>query len=152
MDIWEGDHLSELALSCIADGQDVVDPVAREHAESCVACAARVGAMALESHDVGVALKLSRGLARAPAVQHRFPTWLVAAATLLAISCGLPMLSDEGPRAVTWVFASPRLLPILANAVLSSTGGASLSIFTTFALALCGLAVARAASRQGVTS
>jgi hypothetical protein len=136
---WEGEHLSELALSCLADGQDVIDPVARVHAESCAECARRVGAMALESYDVGAALRRGKELAARPAAAaHRFPTVLVAAAA---------------------VFAAPRTVPILTSSFVALTeslgsgpSGAAVSLVATFTLALIGYAVARASRTRGVPS
>jgi hypothetical protein len=154
MEIWDGEHLSELALSCLADGQDVIDPVARVHAESCAACAMRIGAMALESHDVGAALKIAKARATETQAQpvrvHRFPTLLVAACTLLAIGCGVPALVEELPRALDWALAAPHVVPILTTMAVTLTKGstgAALSLVTTFTLALIGLAIARASSR-----
>ncbi len=157
---WEGDHLSEVALSCLADAQDVLDPVARVHAESCAECTLRIGAMALESHDVGAALRVAKNLSIATAkASHRFPTVLVAAAVVLASVCGAPALFDALPRATAFVFAAPRVLPVVTSSAWSvakslSTGpsGAAVSLVTTFALALIGWAVARTSRNSGVTS
>jgi hypothetical protein len=157
---WDGEHLSEVALSCIADGQDVLDPVARVHAESCAECTLRVGAMALESHDVGAALRLARELSvRSAKAAHGFPTALVAAAVVVAAACGAPALMDALPRAVTWLFAVPRTVPILATSLValskglsSGTSGVAVSLVTTFTLALIGYAVARASRTRGVLS
>jgi len=156
---WEGEHLSELALSCIADAQDVVDPVARVHAESCAECTLRIGALALESHDVGAALKVAKSLSIEKAkASQRFPTVLVAAAVIVAAVCGAPALLDAAPRAIAWIYAAPRVLPVLAMSFvaasksLSGPSGAAVSLVATFALALIGFAVARASRTSGVTS
>jgi len=149
MEIWDGDHLSELALSCLADGQDVIDPVARVHAESCAECTMRIGVMALESHDVGTALKIAKARAQAKP-SPAFPTLLVAAAAALAIGCAAPAFVDGMPRALDAAFAAPRVVPVVATAAVALTkgsGGAALSLVGTFTLALLGLAIARASSR-----
>jgi hypothetical protein len=162
MEIWDGDHLSELALSCLADAQDVIDPVARVHAESCATCMMRIGEMALESHDVGAALRMGREMASAqtsPSSKlHRFPKLLVASATAVAIACSLPAMLDALPRAVSWAFAVPRILPVVTTSLVAlgksfSAGpsGAAVSLVTTFTLALLGYAVARASSRHGAS-
>lgn len=160
---WSGDHLSELALSCIADAQDVIDPVARVHAESCAECTLRIGAMALESHDVGVALVVAKQLEAQAATEktksaHRFPTALVAAAAMLAIVCSGPMLLDSVPRAVAWMFAAPRMVPVVTTSLVavgksfsSGASGAAVSLVATFTLALVGFAIARFSRSSGVT-
>ena len=156
METWDGDHLSELALSCLADGQDVIDPVARVHAESCAVCAMRIGAMAVESHEVGAALKVARELSPREAPRQAFPTVLVAAAATVAVVCGAPSVMDGFPRIVAWIFAAPRILPVItttATAVSKSFSSSAVSLVATFTLALFGLAVARASSKnQGATS
>ena len=156
---WDGEHLSEVALSCLADAQDVLDPVARVHAESCAECMLRVGAMAVESHDVGAALKVAKTLSIEGAkASHRFPTVLVAAAVVVAAVCGAPALLDALPRASALVFSAPRVLPVVTNSALSvaeslsGSSGAAVSLVATFALALIGWAVARASRTSGVTS
>jgi hypothetical protein len=156
---WDGDHLSELALSCLADAQDVIGPVARVHAESCAACMLRVGAMALESHDVGAALAVAKQIQAKERgeVVHRFPTALVAAAAAIAIATGVPMLLDSLPRAIAWAFAAPHIVPVVTTslvAVARSFSSAAVSLVVTFALALLGFAIALASrSRsQGVSS
>lgn len=160
---WSGEHLSELALSCLADAQDILDPVARVHAESCAECMLRVGAMALESHDVGVALRVAKQIearAAAPTVAtHRFPTVLVAAAAILAIVCSGPALVESLPRAIAWAFAAPRMVPAVTTSVVavaksfsSGSSGAAVSLVATFTLALIGFAVARFSRSYGVRS
>jgi hypothetical protein len=159
MEIWDGDHLSELALSCLADAQDVIDPVARVHAESCATCMRRIGEMALESHDVGAALRVAHETsAAAPRMRDGFPTLLVASAAVTAAVCGLPAMIDGLPRAVTWAFAVPRMLPAvttslvaLAKSFSGGPSGAAVSLVCTVTLALVGFAIARASSRHGVT-
>ncbi len=163
MEIWDGDHLSELALSCLADAQDVVDPVARVHAESCATCMMRIGKMALESHDVGAALRVAREMSAKSEAQtvkpaHRFPTLLVGVAAAVAVVCGAPAMLDGVPRIVTWVFAAPHVVPVLTTSVMalvksfsSGPSGAAISLVSTFALAVFGYAIARASSRHGAS-
>ncbi len=159
---WSGDHLSDVALSCLADAQDVIDPVARVHAESCAECMFRLGAMALESHDVGVALRVAKQIeAReaAPKTVHRFPTLLVAAAALVAAVCSGPALVDSLPRAIAWAFAAPRMVPAVTTSLVavaksfsSGSSGAAASVVATFTLALIGFAIARFSRSYGVRS
>ena len=145
---WEGEHLSEVALSCLADAQDVLGPVAKVHAESCAECMLRIGAMALESHDVGAALNVARQLkvknAR-PVQMHRFPTLLVAAAVVIAVAAGLPAIAENAPRLVSWTFDAPRFATVFTQSLVALGKGISpqISMVATFALALAGYAVAR---------
>lgn len=157
---WDGQHLSELALSCVADGQDVLDPVARVHVESCAECTLRLGALALESYDVGGALRLAKRLsAQAEAAPRRFPTLLVAAAALVAAVCGAPALVEGLPRVAGWVLAAPRAVPILTSSFVALTkvlaagpSGVAVSLASASALALVGFAVSRASRPTGVPS
>jgi hypothetical protein len=155
-DTWSGEHLSELALSCLADAQDVLDPVARVHAETCVECMLRVGAMALESHEVGTALVVARQLRVHEAVStHRFPTMLVAAAVIVAGVAGAPAALDALPHVVSWITSAPQIAAVVTTSALALGKGvsSSVSLVATFALALLGYAVARASrEKTGVSS
>jgi hypothetical protein len=122
----------------------------------------RIGEMALESHDVGVALRLGREMSvsrvRSDGKLHRFPTLLIASAATVAIGCGLPAVVDTLPRAVTWAFAAPRIVPVVTTSLVAlvksfSAGpsGAAVSLVSMFTLALLGYAVARASSRHGAS-
>jgi hypothetical protein len=150
---WEGEHLSEVALSCLADAQDVLDPVARVHAETCAECMLRVGAMALESHDVGAALVVARQMrVKQAAPAHRFPTLLVAAAVIVALVAGAPAAI---PHVVSWAFSAPQLAAVVTTSAIALGKGmsSSVSLVATFALALLGFAVARfSREKTGVTS
>ena len=148
---WEGEHLSEIALSCLADAQDVLDPVARVHAESCAECMLRIGAMALESHDVGAALNVARQLeVKQAAPVHRFPTLLVAAAVVIAVAAGLPAIAENAPRLLSWVFDAPRFATVITQSAVALGKGMSpqVSLVSTFTLALAGYAVARASREK----
>jgi hypothetical protein len=154
---WEGEHLSEVALSCLADAQDVLDPVARVHAESCAECMLRIGAMALESHDVGAALNVARQLkVKNAAPAHRFPTLLVAAAVLIAVGAGLPTFAENAPRLLSWAFDAPRFATVMTQSLVALGKGISpqISMVATFTLALAGYAVARTSREKshGATS
>jgi hypothetical protein len=153
---WEGEHLSELALSCLADAQDVTGPVARVHAESCAECMLRIGAMALESHDVGAALNVARQIKVKAAPVHRFPTLLVAAAVMIAVGAALPAMGENAPRLVSWVFDAPRFATVITQSLVALGKGISpqISMVATFTLALAGYAVARSSREKshGATS
>jgi len=125
------------------------------HAESCAECTLRIGAMALESHDVGVALRLAKKLAVQSAKAPRFPTVLVGAAVVVAAVCGAPAILEGLPGALAWIFALPHAVPILTTtfvAVAKNGSSSAVSLAATFALALAGWAVARASRNPGVTS
>jgi hypothetical protein len=150
---WDGEHASELALSCLADGQlDVIDADVHGHVEGCAECTLRVGELALESHAVGAALRSQTQAAGAP---HRFPFAMTAAAALLALVCALPGLMDGLPRLLPWIFAAPRLVPLLTASLVAvahdfgaSPVGHAASVASAATLCLLGFALARA-SRAG---
>ena len=109
--IWEGEHLSEIALTALGDGQDAIVPErARAHASTCEACATQLGRAAIVSMQVGEAL-------RAPApvvIAERVPVpWLaiVIASVLAALGSldsifGAPrVLVHQGPVAMRAVSA-----------------------------------------------
>jgi hypothetical protein len=55
--VWDGAHVSELALTAMADGEErALGARAVEHVESCEWCAGRLGRAALLSSAVGAAL------------------------------------------------------------------------------------------------
>ncbi len=149
---WDGEHPSELALSCLADGQlDVVDPDVRSHTDGCTECTLRIGELAIESHAVGAALAPLRtaDTARA-AAKHRFPIPMIAAAAAVALACGAPALLDGLPRTLPWVFAAPRIVPLLtASAVAlahdfsTSPIGRTASVASAALLCLIGFGIAR---------
>jgi hypothetical protein len=59
--VWEGAHLSELGLTAIADGQDLLlERDAVDHADRCEWCAGRMGRAALLSAAVGAAVVAAR--------------------------------------------------------------------------------------------
>jgi len=107
--VWaKGGHLSDVALTAIADGQETIVPrEAMAHLESCEACAGELGAAALLSLDtsaavsrlplsareVGASAPLSRKTLRAA----RAPLIAIAAALAAAILGMLPTLVDA-PR------------------------------------------------------
>jgi hypothetical protein len=156
---WDGDHPSELALSCLADGQqDVVEARVREHVDGCGECTLRVGELALESHAVGDALVALRAAeARAATPAHRFPVKTTAIAAALALVCALPALIDGLPRLLPWIFAAPRLVPLLTTSAVavahdfgSSPLGRVVSVASAATLCLIGFALARATRAASV--
>ena len=96
--IWDGAHVSELALTCIADGQTaMVDVVAVAHADSCEWCAGKLGRAALLSEAVGHAVVQVRPVSsRAPARAMPKPWRALGAGLAVAMLAGLPMLAHVG--------------------------------------------------------
>ena len=147
---WDEGHASELALSCLADGQlDVVDADVRAHVDGCADCTLRMGELALESHAVGAAMAVMR--AQAAPVRHRFPFAMTLVAAVLAVVCAIPGLVEGLPRLLPWIFAAPRLLPLLTASLVAvahdfgaSPLGRATSVASAAMLCLIGFALARA--------
>ncbi|MGH7330004.1 MAG: hypothetical protein ACREJX_16785, partial [Polyangiaceae bacterium] len=56
--VWAGEHLSEIALTALGDGQDDIIPKnALDHAASCESCGEAMGHAAIASMQVGHALR-----------------------------------------------------------------------------------------------
>lgn len=84
--IWEGEHLTELALVALADGQnDLVPEDARTHVDACEACAHKLADFAIESALVGQAI--------VPA-PRRMPVKAIAIAIVLALVGVIPSLLE----------------------------------------------------------
>ena len=55
--VWDGAHVSQVALTAIADGQEsIIDHAAVEHVDTCAWCGSRQGRVALLSAAVGEAV------------------------------------------------------------------------------------------------
>ncbi len=143
--VWSGEHLSEIALTALGDGQDKIIPQnALDHAASCESCGAAMGHAAIASMHVGNAL-------RAPIAEvtiERAPVpWLaMIGALVLAIVGSAPSLL-EAPRMLV------HQMPVVlhgANALLRGLAG-GLGPAVNFACAalliLAGAMVARAMPR-----
>ena len=163
--VWDGAHVSELAITAIADGQEtILQHDAVEHAEACEWCAGRLGRAALLSAAVGQAVALAkpqRGAAtssRAPARVQPGP-WgalvLGVAAALLAALPSLPHLASNVLEALSFGRAfSTHGVPVLVRGgfVLANSEGAgrALALATVVSAALLvmmGWAIARTRSR-----
>jgi hypothetical protein len=162
--VWDGAHVSELALTALADGQEAI--LARdaiEHTEACEWCAGRLGRAALLSAAVGQAVALAKpheatSPSRAPArVQPKPWSALVlgVAAALLAALPSLPHLASNVLEALSFGRAfSTHGVPVLVRGgfVLANSEGASraLALATVVSAALLvmmGWAIARTRSR-----
>ncbi len=166
--VWEGAHVSELALTAIADGQDaIVHPAARAHAESCDFCAGRMARSALLSAAVGLAVAETaplrtgpagdRAVARGPVTSPWKALSLGVAVAVLAALPSLPQLM--GNLASLLAFGrtmSSHGLPLLVRGgvalATSDEVARMLSIATVVSAALLvmmGCAIAGVRSRAG---
>jgi len=112
--VWDGGHLSDVALTAIGDGQEsIVETSALEHSESCERCAGRLGRTALLSLSVGAALTLATPSAvRSPSG----PPWVALAFGLgVALVAAVPALPQLGPLASYAMALATRGLPVLAR-------------------------------------
>jgi hypothetical protein len=149
-DVWQPDgHLSDVALTVLADGERALLPeAANVHVEACDTCTARLGEQALLSVSLGDALRA------APAA--RFP---VAALVIALVVAGLGVMPAllQAPR---WLSALPSTLlqgvPVAFRAALAllkiaSSGSLPIVVVSLIAaLVLCaiGLSIARLAPRE----
>jgi hypothetical protein len=86
--VWEGEHVSDLGLTALADGQDaVLGEGAVEHVESCDLCMGRLGRIALVSSAVGEAVR-GAGPGLAPAASR--PSWALALGVAVALFAAIP--------------------------------------------------------------
>ncbi len=148
--VWEKngegeDHLSEIVLTAIADGQaEIVPEVAFTHLQWCESCVSSIGNSAMLSARIGDALH-EFGLAVVQAKEPRaavapaplpVPWFAVAAALLLAIVSALPQLAI----APLWIHDSYRTvihaIPNLVHGVVATVhGGARASLAVSYASA-----------------
>ncbi len=84
--VFEADgHVSEVALTCVADGEiAIVPPQALSHLEGCEQCTARLGAAALLSIGVGEALRADEVMAEVALVTRAIAARAAPAAFVTA--------------------------------------------------------------------
>lgn len=152
-------HLSDLALTALADGQDdVMSPKALEHASSCDGCAERLGELALVAVSVADALALPGVLPRAePARAPRpMPVAAMAAAFVLAILGAVPSLLHApawlAELPATVLKSAPITLRAASTLLRAASAEATLVTATWLAaatvLVAIGLVIARMAPRE----
>jgi hypothetical protein len=155
--VWDGAHVSELALTSIADGQEsIVEAGAVEHAETCEWCAGRLGRIALLSEAVGHAVVGMRSTSsRAPSRAMAGAWRALAAGLTVALLAGLPALSHLGRFAAYAMAFFKRGVPVLARGGFALANSESVShalpAVTLGASALLvgmGLMIARSRSRS----
>jgi hypothetical protein len=145
--VWdEAGHLSEIAKSALADGQDaILPPDALAHFAECQPCVEGVGQAALLSAQMSAALAVER-------VPERSSPWIpIAAALVIAALSAIPMLST----ARVWLALTASFVPhasrLLGRAVLdvAAHGFAPMLYFaSTSVLLAMGFAVARLMPRM----
>jgi hypothetical protein len=106
--VWEGEHVSDLGLTALADGQDALLPEdASEHVDSCELCAGRLGRIALVSSAVGEAVRGAE-LASAGQAERRpssrptataRPSWALAFGVVVAFVATIPTAHGPLPSA-----------------------------------------------------
>lgn len=133
--VWEVEadaaHLSELALTAIADGEEAILPAsAMTHVETCEACGRKLGEAAMLSSAIGAALRgastataMSTEAATATATatktpisnrpRARLPLGAIAAGLALALFGAIPMLLNLPSLFADVRFFAFRGLPVL---------------------------------------
>jgi hypothetical protein len=116
--VWDGAHLSDLGLTCLADGEvDILEKDAVVHADACDWCARRLGKTALLAEAVGagvVAVEKARP-SRAPARAAHKPWQALFAGVVVAMLAGLPMLMHLGRTTSGIMLFFTRGVPVLAR-------------------------------------
>jgi hypothetical protein len=160
--VWDGAHVSELAVTAIADGQEgILQRDALEHAEACEWCAGRLGRAALLSAAVGQAVVHARSAhtsSRAPARASARPWSALLVGVVVAVLAALPSL----PHLTTTVLDalafgrafSTHGVPVLVRGgfELANREGASraltlATVVSSALLVMMGWAIARTRSR-----
>jgi len=148
--LWdEQGHLSELAVTALADGElSLVDPAAVGHADACPACANRVGQAALLALDLSEALLElpARAAPRVVAKRRPLPLGLLAAALSIALLGSLPNLSGLWRVPALLVHALPALVRASLLVLHSPSGSRALAIAgvaSAALLLLMGITIAR---------
>ncbi|CAN5713083.1 hypothetical protein BH09MYX1_BH09MYX1_66940 [soil metagenome] len=158
-DLWnDDDHLTDAALSALADGQIAVIPAdATTHAETCAPCSERLATLAILASEAQVVL--APVLAERTRTVRRFPVALVLAALVLAAIGAAPSLADRTHHALAIVIELPELVPhmtsagsVLARALTSGPLGAAVTFSVFVVLALSGALIARSARTRGALS
>ena len=152
----EGGHASDVALTCLADGEDALVPAAlRAHVLECAACSAQLGNAALLSLRADDAV---RGYVAAQAKPAPTPGLerALALGFLVAVLSAAPRLAslpEDLPRAGRELaLGGPRYLHLLREAAwlgahAARERGLGLSVLASLALVACAVWLARARAR-----
>jgi hypothetical protein len=147
--VWDEEgHLSEVAKSALADGQDaILPPDALTHFSRCHACVEGVGRAALLS------AQFSAALGAAPRVERSLPWIPIGAALVVAAVSAIPMFAV----ARLWLSASSvffaRGVRIAGHGLLTLAANGLAPTFyfaSTFVLLAMGFAIARLVPRTAV--
>jgi hypothetical protein len=91
--LFEGGHLSDVAVSTLADGEEaLLPPEVRKHAHECATCAATIQKEALHSVAVGEILRAAAEPELAPASAALEPVRAPVPWVILAVGCFLSVL------------------------------------------------------------
>jgi hypothetical protein len=164
--VWDGAHVSELALTAIADGQqDIVQHDAVQHAEACEWCAGRMGRAALLSAAVGVGVAAVamatpvKAASRSVARPAQAPWKALAMGLAVAVLAALPSLPHLTSTALDLLAYGKVLtahgIPLLARGGVALATNPTLSrglpvatAVSSVLLVLMGWAIARSRSRE----
>jgi hypothetical protein len=156
--IWIDDgHVSDIALTAIADGQSAIVPAeATAHVESCDACAHRLGEAALLSADTAAAVALVAAEERAAARRAaRTPVLAIAAALAVALVGMLPFVGEAPSLWSDATFVVAHGVPtVVRSAPLAwrafQEHGAVLWTLSALVLVAAGLSLARTMARSSI--
>src|SRR5262249_20594489 len=148
--VWdESGHLSEVAKSALADGQDaILPPDALRHFSLCQLCVQSVGEAALLSAQLSAALRAERP---ERAAQRSLPWIPIAAALTIAAFSTIPTLSMVRPWLAVMGSFVRHVLRILGHAVVAVAAHGFAPTFylaSTCVLLAMGFAVARLVPRM----
>jgi len=161
--VWDGAHVSELALTAIADGQEeIVQRDAVQHAEACEWCAGRMGRAALLSSAVGgavVAVQPLKTAARPMTRTAPAPWKALAMGIAVAVLAALPSLPHFATSAVGMLgyaklFSAHGVSLLARGGVAIATnetlqrGLPAATAMSSVLLVIMGWAIARARSRE----
>jgi len=110
---WEpSGHLSEVALSVVADGEDaLLDAAMRAHLDGCEACALQLGGVAMRAATVATALRDPAAAAVIRDVRAPMPASVAQAFPIGVAPSWLPPVSVRAPKAE---LTRPRKVPVRA--------------------------------------
>lgn len=157
--LWEDDaHLSEVALTALADGEDAIVPErAHLHLAECEHCARKLGQLAVLSFEAGAALVAMEAAREAEALSRprpKLPIFAMAAALIVAVIGALPTLRDLPAllSQIKWLFSDG--LPLVVDEVVHFFGSARtertlaiVSVASTLFFVGVGVLIARSRAR-----
>jgi len=147
---WEGDHLSEVALTVLADGQDaMLTADALSHAGSCEACAMKLGELAELSIGLGDAMR------ELPREALLAPQPAISVALVLAVVGVLPRAVNLPAHVVGLASLLMRDVPIVFRGAVHLARSTSaevqrMALLVTLASALVLIATALVVGRRAL--